>query len=189
MTDVIHEIINNSTNIDAATLKQVLEKMKEPIIEKKTNSTLTPVMVSIFCVGIILFILFTQCEISSIKLKPKDASLILIFLALVAYINQYHILFLVLLGTFIFIYFSPNDFINNIFSKFIKTKPKSIIKKTKKVRIEPEEILSPEITLETEGMSETEITLDTDIDIDIDDELDEPQNSKEDIYMNAKKEI
>ena len=38
MTDVIQEIINNSTQYDAATIKQVLEKLKEPIVEKKTNS-------------------------------------------------------------------------------------------------------------------------------------------------------
>ena len=61
------------------------------------NSRISSVIVSVFCIGIIVFILFTQMEISTIKLKMKDASLILIFLALLVYINGYEKLFLALL--------------------------------------------------------------------------------------------
>ena len=63
------------------------------------NSRISSVIVSVFCIGIIIFILFTQMEISTIKLKLKDASLILIFIALLVYINGYEKLFLVLLGS------------------------------------------------------------------------------------------
>ena len=76
------------------------------------NSRISSVIVSIFCIGIIVFILFTQMEISTIKLKLKDASLILIFLALLVYINGYERLFLLLLLVFVIIYFTPNDYFN-----------------------------------------------------------------------------
>jgi len=149
----------------------------------------SPVLISIFCIGIIFFILFTQCEVSNIKLKPKDASLVLIFLALLAYINNYNVLFLMLLFSFIILYFSPEDYINKILSPFFKKdKPKSIIKKSKekKVRIE-EEIPDIDIETDVETTTDNEITIDTDIDLD--DNIDEPINTDGDIYMSAKKEI
>jgi len=147
-----------------------------------------PVLISLFCVGIIIFILFTQCEVSNIKLKAKDASLVLIFLALLAYINNYQFLFLLLLGVFIFIYFAPNELINKLFAPFIKTKPmKSIIKKPK----ENIEIETPELT------TDNEITLDTDIEMEempesiivFDDAEDNKElaGPEEDIYLEAKK--
>lgn len=157
-----------------------------------TSNKLSPILISIFCIGIIFFILFTQCEVSNIKLKPKDASLVLIFLALIAYINNYNLLFLVLLGTFIFLYFGNGEYINKLISGFFKKendKPKSIIKKPKKVRIEEEHFETPEITIDTdlETTTDNEITIDTDIDLD--DNIDEPQNTNGDVYMMAKKQI
>lgn len=173
-----------------------------PIIEipKKNFS---PILISIFCIGIIIFIIYTQCEVSNIKLKPKDASLVLIFLALIAYINNYQILFILLLGLFIFIYFSPDDYINKLISPFLKNKlPKSIIKKPKKVLIEEpvETTESPEQTFDNEI---TDVTLDTDIEIDddidtdienvpegdSDIEIEEPQNTNGDVYQSVKKKI
>lgn len=88
------------------------------------SKNFSPILISIFCIGIIFFILITQCEVSNIRLKPKDASLVLIFLALLAYINNYNWLFILLLGAFIFIYFAPNEYVNKIFSQFIKQKKK-----------------------------------------------------------------
>ena len=99
---------------------------------ENTKKNISPILISVFCIGIIIFILFTQCEVSNVKLKPKDASLVLIFLALLAYINNYHILFIILLGVFMFLYFSPSDYVNKIFTPFLKKKQdvqtKSIIK-------------------------------------------------------------
>lgn len=147
---------------------------------------ISPFLISIFCIGIILFILFTQCEVSNIKLKPKDASLILIFLALLAYINNNTKLFLFLLGSFLFIYFTPNNFVLNFLSKIIpEKKPKSIIKK--KVVIEdPNPENDYEDTESMGGTEVTDITLDTDIELD---DIAEPENIEEDPYLTAKKRI
>jgi len=173
-----------------------------PIIET-TKKNYSPILISVFCIGIILFILFTQCEISNVKLKPKDASLVLIILALLAYINGYHLLFLLLLGVFIFIYFSPNDSINNLFLKFFNKEKKiekplrSIMKKPKKVEIEdtvdtieietPDATTDNESTMDQEPLTDSEITLDTDIELDED--IEEPHNTEGDYYMNIKKKI
>lgn len=136
------------------------------------NSRISSVIVSIFCIGIIVFILFTQMEISTIKLKLKDASLILIFLALLVYINGYERLFLFLLLVFVIIYFTPNDYFNKARSYF--TQKKSILKKVRVV----EEVEEPEQEQEeyqqeepeeqyddydTESQANTEITIDDDI--------------------------
>lgn len=133
------------------------------------NSRISSVIVSVFCIGIIVFILFTQMEISTIKLKMKDASLILIFLALLVYINGYEKLFLFLLLVFVIFYFTPSD----IMSYF--TQKKSILKKVRvveEVESEPEpeqeqeqeEYQEDEYTeQDTESQANTEITIDDDI--------------------------
>ena len=139
------------------------------------NSRISSVIVSIFCIGIIIFILFTQMEISTIKLKLKDASLILIFLALLVYINGYEKLFLVLLIVFVIFYFTPSENVNRIMSYF--TQKKSILKKVrviedKELEQEPEEYeqndeeeYQDEYQEETDNESKanTEITIDDDI--------------------------
>ena len=142
------------------------------------NSRISSVIVSVFCIGIIIFILFTQMEISTIKLKLKDASLILIFLALLVYINGYEKLFLVLLFVFVIFYFTPSHYVNRIMSYF--TQKKSILKKVRVVEDrelepEPDEEYPPEQEEQGEEQSEiddnydnesqanTEITIDDDI--------------------------
>ena len=144
------------------------------------NSRISSVIVSIFCIGIIIFILFTQMEISTIKLKLKDASLILIFLALLVYINGYEKLFLVLLLLFVIFYFTPSEYTNRIMSYF--TQKKSILKKVRVVEEkeqEPEqdeeyeqeeqyeELESEETEIDdnydNESQANTEITIDDDI--------------------------
>jgi hypothetical protein len=135
------------------------------------NSRISSVIVSVFCIGIIVFILFTQMEISTIKLKMKDASLILIFLALLVYINGYEKLFLFLLLVFVIFYFTPSDYFNNIMSYF--TQKKSILKKVRVVEeVEPESEPEPEqeeyqedeyTEQDTESQANTEITIDDDI--------------------------
>jgi len=140
------------------------------------NSRISSVIVSVFCIGIIIFILFTQMEISTIKLKLKDVSLILIFLALLVYINGYEKLFLVLLLVFVIFYFTPSEYVNRIMSYF--TQKKSILKKVRVVEdreleSEPEEQEEQEEDQEdqeeiddnydTESQANTEITIDDDI--------------------------
>ena len=145
------------------------------------NSRISSVIVSIFCIGIIIFILFTQMEISTIKLKLKDASLILIFIALLVYINGYEKLFLVLLLVFVIFYFTPSEYTNKIVSYF--TQKKSILKKVRVVedkdsepeeyqeqeeqeeQEEPEEQEQYEIddNYDNESQANTEITIDDDI--------------------------
>ena len=144
------------------------------------NSRISSVIVSIFCIGIIIFILFTLMEISTIKLKLKDASLILIFLALLVYINGYEKLFLVLLLVFVIFYFTPTEYTNRIMSYF--TQKKSILKKVRVVEEkeqEPEqdeeyeqeeqyeELESDEAEIDdnydNESQANTEITIDDDI--------------------------
>jgi len=143
------------------------------------NSRISSVIVSVFCIGIIIFILFTQMEISTIKLKMKDASLILIFLALLVYINGYEKLFLVLLLVFVIFYFTPSEYVNRVMSYF--TQKKSILKKVRVVEdkdSEPEEYQEQDEQEEQEEQEEqyeiddnydnesqanTEITIDDDI--------------------------
>ena len=142
------------------------------------NSRISSVIVSVFCIGIIIFILFTQMEISTIKLKLKDASLILIFLALLVYINGYEKLFLVLLLLFVIFYFTPSEYTNRIMSYF--TQKKSILKKVRVVEEqEPEQEPDEEYeqdeqdededqeeiddNYDTESQANTEITIDDDI--------------------------
>jgi len=144
------------------------------------NSRISSVIVSIFCIGIIIFILFTQMEISTIKLKLKDALLMLIFLALLVYINGYEKLFLVLLLVFVIFYFTPSEYINRLTSYF--TQKKSILKKVrviedKELEQEPDEEYEQDEQYEdrdeyneeiddnydNESQANTEITIDDDI--------------------------
>lgn len=145
------------------------------------NSRISSVIVSVFCIVIIIFILFTQMEISTIKLKLKDASLILIFFALLVYINGYEKLFLVLLLVFVIFYFTPSHYVNRITSYF--TQKKSILKKVRVVEEqeqepEPEEYEQDvqeeyqeeeqeqteiDDNYDTESQANTEITIDDDI--------------------------
>ena len=139
------------------------------------NSRISSVIVSVFCIGIIVFILFTQMEISSIKLKLKDASLILIFLALLVYINGYEKLFLFLLVIFVIFYFTPSEYSNRFMSYF--TPKKSILKKVRvfeEPEQEQEQEQEQELELEleqeeqddnydNESQTNTEITIDDDI--------------------------
>jgi len=142
------------------------------------NSRISSVIVSVFCIGIIIFILFTQMEISTIKLKLKDASLILIFLALLVYINGYEKMFLFLLLVFVIFYFTPSEYVNRIMSYF--TQKKSILKKVRVVEdreLEPEpdeeyhqeqeeqgeEQSEIDDNYDAESQANTEITIDDDI--------------------------
>jgi hypothetical protein len=125
------------------------------------NSRISSVIVSIFCIGIIIFILFTQMEISTIKLKLKDASLMLIFLALLVYINGYEKLFLVLLLVFVIFYFTPSEYVNRIMSYF--TQKKSILKKVRVVEDKELEQEPEEYEQNDESQANTEITIDDDI--------------------------
>jgi len=113
-------------------------------------------------------------EISTIKLKLKDASLILIFIALLVYINGYEKLFLFLLLVFVMFYFTPSYYSNKIFSYF--TQKKSILKKVRVVEeqeqeqeqeqdeySQQEENEELDDNYDTESQTNTEITIDDDI--------------------------
>lgn len=108
------------------------------------------IIISMFCIGIIFFIFMTRCKVAKIQLKMKDASLILIFFALLAYINGHEILFIILLLSFAIIYFTPQHYFDKYLSNFLGKKKKNI----------PNQILS-EIPNEN-----TVETIDTDIEID-----------------------
>lgn len=154
------------------------------MIENLQENRISSVIISIICIGIILFILFTQCKVSNIRLKPKDASLLLIFIALLAYINGYEKIFLLLLFIFIIIYFTPTNYIENITSLFI-TKKKINYQPTFKKRNQhllhrdeqqvdeqideqqvDEQVIDEQPDQDNESQANTEITLDTDIDDD-----------------------
>ena len=118
------------------------------------------IIISIFCIGIIFFIFMTRCKISKIQLKMKDASLILIFFALLAYINGHEILFIILLLSFAIIYFTPANYFDQYLSNFLGKKGKNIPHKI------PHEIphdIPYENTIET---IETDIEIDDNITVD-----------------------
>jgi len=121
------------------------------------NERIYNIIISIFCIGIIFFIFMTQCKLSKIQLKMKDASLILIFFALLAYINGYEILFVLLLLSFTLIYFTPQKNFDKYFSLFIK-------KESKKSEESNEE--SNELKENTIDTVETDIEIDDNITID-----------------------
>jgi len=132
-----------------------------------SNKNYNNVIVSLFCVGIIIFILFTQCKVSNIKLKMKDASLILIFIALLAYINGYEKLFILLLVVFVLVYFTPQKYFDNFFSPLIGKEQKT------KEKIQKREVKNT-LTEETNEKTDNEITIDADIDVDIDVDIEDP---------------
>ena len=82
------------------------------------------IIISMFCIGIIFFIFMTRCKVSKIQLKMKDASLILIFFALLAYINGHEYLFVFILLAFSLIYFTPQHYFDHYLSKFLSKKEK-----------------------------------------------------------------
>ena len=121
-----------------------------------------------FCIGIIFFIFMTRCKVSKIQLKMKDASLILIFFALLAYINGHEYLFVFILLAFSIIYFTPQHYFDHYLSKFLGKKDKEIHK-------EPPQ----EPTIET---IETDIEIDDNITIDEqeDQEIEQTQEQEHD---------
>jgi len=125
-------------------------------------------MISIFCIGIIFFIFMTRCKVSKIQLKMKDASLILIFFALLAYINGHEYLFILLLLSFSIIYFTPQHYFENYLSKFLGKKDKKKIYQD--ISQEPPQEPPQEPTIET---------IDTDIEIDDNITIDEQQDETE----------
>jgi len=120
------------------------------------------IIVSIFCICIVIFILSTQCSFSNIKLNVKDAAIILIFLALLAYINGYNIAFMILLATFVVLYFTPQKYFDKLLSPIIGKTPKSALKK--EVYDHPQQQFE-EIDERT-YVTDNEITLDTEIELD-----------------------
>jgi hypothetical protein len=131
------------------------------------NGKMYNIIISIFCIGIIFFIFMTRCKVSKIQLKMKDSSLILIFFALLAYINGHEYLFIILLIAFSIIYFTPQHYFDKYLSRFIG-------KKDKKIKQEIIQDTQQENTIET---------IDTDIEIDdnisIDNEYEEDQEEIE----------
>ena len=111
------------------------------------NGRMYNIIISMFCIGIIFFIFMTRCKVSKIQLKMKDASLILIFFALLAYINGHEYLFIILLLAFSLIYLTPQHYFDHYLSKLFGKKDK------KKIYQEPLQ----EPTIET---------IETDIEID-----------------------
>ena len=126
------------------------------------------IIISMFCIGIIFFIFMTRCKVSKIQLKMKDASLILIFFALLAYINGHEYLFVFILLAFSIIYFTPQHYFDHYLSKFLGKKDKEIHK-------EPPQ----EPTIET---IETDIEIDDNITIDEqeDQEIEQTQEQEHD---------
>ncbi len=95
----------------------------------------------------------------------KDASLILIFFALLAYINGHEYLFVFILLAFSIIYFTPQHYFDSYLSKFLGKKDK------KNIYQEPLQ----EPTIEN---SETDIEIDDNITID-EQEDQEQENNKQ----------
>lgn len=115
------------------------------------------IIISMFCIGIIFFIFMTRCKVSKIQLKMKDASLILIFFALLAYINGHEYLFVFILLAFSIIYFTPQHYFDHYLSKFLG-------KKEKKSHLQaPLQDPPQEPTIET---IETDIEIDDNITVD-----------------------
>ena len=99
----------------------------------------------------------------------KDASLILIFFALLAYINGHEYLFVILLLSFSIIYFTPQYYFDHSLSIFLG-------KNEKKIHLqEPLQEPPQEPTIET---IETDIEIDDNITID-EQEDQEPEHEQE----------
>jgi len=143
----------------------VVEKIKNIYQLSSSLPTWFPNLINIVGIIVVIIIFFTQSEKSSIKLKAKDASLILVLLAFMAYINGYEKLFILFLVSFLIIYFLPMEKISNLFGK----NKKKVVRRIR--RIDPEEYeqvpeQEQEVYDEMESQSENEITLDTDIEED-----------------------
>jgi hypothetical protein len=129
------------------------------------NGRMYNIIISMFCIGIIFFIFMTRCKVSKIQLKMKDASLILIFFALLAYINGHEYLFVFILLAFSIIYFTPQHYFDSYLSKFLGKKDK------KNIYQEPPQ----EPTIET---SETDIEIDDNITIDEQEDQEQENNEQ-----------
>lgn len=133
------------------------------------NGRMYNIIISMFCIGIIFFIFMTRCKVSKIQLKMKDASLILIFFALLAYINGHEYLFIILLLSFSIIYFTPQHYFDYYLSKFLGKKEKKNFQ---------------ESTLQEPPQEPTVETIETDIEIDdnitIDEQDDQEENQEPD---------
>ena len=93
------------------------------------------IIISLVCIGVIGFIIFTQCNIKKLEFKSKDLSLIILVFSFILYINGYEKLFLIFLVGFIIIYFVPIKNLKNIYSKISnneETDDSNKIKKEKK---------------------------------------------------------
>ena len=123
------------------------------------------IIISMFCIGIIFFIFMTRCKVSKIQLKMKDASLILIFFALLAYINGHEYLFVFILLAFSIIYFTPQHYFDQYLSKFLGKKDKKILQQ------EP----TQETTIDTDIEIDDNITIDEQED----QELEQDQNQEQ----------
>ena len=136
------------------------------------------ITISLLCIAIITVLFFTQYDIKKLNFEPKDASIILLVLAFVAYVNKYEKLFLLFLGIFILIYFIPleklKSFIQPITAQIsffkkegfsnkddneenTKTKKKNKSKK----KVEPKIIDEPE----DDDLDNDEITIDDQISV------------------------
>lgn len=136
------------------------------------NGRMYNIIISMFCIGIIFFIFMTRCKVSKIQLKMKDASLILIFFALLAYINGHEYLFVFILLAFSIIYFTPQHYFDHYLSKFLG-------KKEKKIPKEPPQELPQESTIETEIEIDDNITIDEQDDqVDQEQEPDQEQSNQ-----------
>jgi hypothetical protein len=121
------------------------------------------IIISMFCIGIIFFIFMTRCKVSRIQLRMKDASLILIFFALLAYINGHEYLFVFILLAFSIIYFTPQHYFDHYLSKFLGKKEKKALYK--------EPLQEPTI--------ETDIEIDDNITIDEQEEHEQEQEHEQ----------
>jgi hypothetical protein len=124
-----------------------------------------------FCIGIIFFIFMTRCKVSKIQLKMKDASLILIFFALLAYINGHEYLFVFILLAFSIIYFTPQHYFDHYLSKFLG-------KKDKKNPKEPPQEPTNE-TIETDIEIDDNITIDEQEDQEIEQTQEQTQDQEQ----------
>jgi len=131
------------------------------------------IIISMFCIGIIFFIFMTRCKVSKIHLKMKDSSIILIFFALLAYINGHEYLFVIILLAFSIIYFTPQHYFDNYLSKFLGKKEKTIYPQ------EPPQ----EPTIET---IETDIEIDDNITIDDHQDQEDQEQEPEQEQSNQK---
>ena len=100
------------------------------------------IIISLVCIGVIGFIIFTQCNIKKLEFKSKDLSLIILVFSFILYINGYEKLFLIFLLGFIIIYFVPIKNLQNLYLKISKKEvdeEKKIKKDKKKKKDEKKE--------------------------------------------------